>query len=73
MAGEAISCHANTQCRCLAQSVGNLFQKSKVGYKLATSDRDKEGSFVGHNFKVTCALLETSGATKYSEGQHESQ
>lgn len=39
--------------------------------KLATSERVKEGSFVGNNFKFTCALLETSSATKYSEGQHE--
>lgn len=41
------------------------------GKKLATSDRDKEGSFVEDNLTFTCALLETSGATKYSEGQHE--
>lgn len=31
MAGKASSCHAKTQCRCLAQSVQKLFQKSKMG------------------------------------------
>lgn len=64
MARKVISYHANIQCLCLAQSVQKLFQKSKMGLKLAILDRDKEGSFIGNNFKVIVTLLETSGATE---------